>query len=115
MEKYSGVVDLARIVPGVLDLPVTLPLRELIALVERGSGVPRILSTAQAAKVLGYSTKTWLRRCKEGQLPGAFRDERDRWRIPREDAERFIAQQHNRNGGIRGPRKRGPSAPPQTR
>lgn len=103
-------------VPGVLDLPVTLPLRELLALVERGSGIPHILSTAQAAKVFGYHTKTWRRRCEDGKLPGAFRDEQGRWRIPREDAEQFDAQQHNRkNGGIRGPRKKGPSAPPQTR
>ena len=113
MENYSGVTDLARIVPEVLDLQVTLTFRRLLSLVEQGSGIPRILSTTQAASVFGYTAKTWRRRCEGGQLPGAFRDEQSRWRIPREDAERFIAQQRNRNGGIRGPRKRGPSAPPQ--
>jgi len=108
-------VDLARIAPEGLDLQVIIPIRALLAIAERGSGIPLVLSTAQAASFFGYTTKTWRRRCEGGQLPGARRDEHRRWRIPREDAERFIAQQRTRNGGIRGPRKRGPSAPPQTR
>lgn len=115
MEKYSRASDLARILPGILDFPVILRVRELLALVERGSGIPRVLSTTQAASVFGFTPKTWRRRCEGGQLPDAFRDPQGRWRIPREDAERFDAQQRNRNGGIRGPRQRGRPAPPQTR
>ena len=49
MEKYPGASDLTRMVPGVLDLPVTLPLRKLLALVKHGSGIPRILSTENLA------------------------------------------------------------------
>ena len=113
MKEYPRLFDAARMVHGGPDVRVVLTVPEYNALVERNSGAPRLLSTAQAASFFGYTAKAWRNRCKDGKLPRAFLDERDRWRIPREDAERFIAQQRNRNGGIRGPRKRGPSAPPQ--
>ena len=43
MQNYSGVTDLARTVPEAPDFQVILPLRKLLALVERGPG-PFILS-----------------------------------------------------------------------
>ena len=45
MENYSGVSDLARIIPGGSGFSVILPYPELLALIERGSGIPRVLST----------------------------------------------------------------------
>lgn len=50
MEKYSGVpdlarmVDLARIAPEGLDLQVIIPIRALLAIAERGSGIPLVFS-----------------------------------------------------------------------
>ena len=73
MKKYLSSADLARILPEFLDLEVTLTGHRLLEFIERGIGVPRILSTTQAAEVFGYKPKTWRRRCESGQLPGAFR------------------------------------------
>ena len=49
MKKYPSSADLARILLGILDLPVILPVRELLELVDRRPGVPRVLSAENIA------------------------------------------------------------------
>jgi len=97
-----------------LDLPgnamVSVSAAELAALRERADGPPQILSTTQAADHFGFTPKRWRQWCEDGTLPGAFKDERARWRIHRDEAARCIDEyrrkRSNREGGPRGPRNK---------
>lgn len=95
-----------------LDLPgdamVSVPAAELAELRARAHEPPQFLSTVQAARHFGFTSKRWRKWCEDGALPEAFKDERQRWRIDRHEAARFLEgyrrERSGRRGGPRGPR-----------
>lgn len=92
------------------DHPVQLqvPAGKLREALNRANGGPEILSTSQAAELLGWTTKRWRRWAKDGKIEGAFQDEKDCWRLPNEACREFIADKYQSDtGGRRGPQDRG--------
>ena len=94
-----------------------LKVRTVLKLLE--DAAPKaILSTVEAAALFGYSDKSWLQWCQEGEVWGldasgkrweAWQDaEGAPWRLPRVACEARIARLHTegsrRKEGLRGPR-----------
>lgn len=68
---------------------------------------PEIVSTVQAARILGYSPKWWARKCGAGEVDGAYQDE-GYWRLPLSSGRALILKrQHSCR---RGPSKKAPPA-----
>lgn len=67
----------------------------------------RVLTTGQAAELLGYSGDTWRAWAASGQVHGCYRDdEGGTWRLPMVECERHLARLQS--GALHRRRKRGP-------
>jgi hypothetical protein len=75
-------------------------LRDLVLNGWRG---PEMLSTTQAALLLGGSKSEWRKACARGLIPHAVKDASNDWRLPNEAAREYYAK--HLNG------KRTPAAP----
>src|SRR5687767_4197474 len=90
-------------------MPASVLLRLLDEPPDRG---PDIVSTVQAAKLLGYSPKWWRVRCADGLIEGA-RVDGGRWRFPLAAGRAYLAARSRPKdrlrGVLRGPRKSTPA------
>jgi hypothetical protein len=64
------------------EITVTVKKQALQAALTMAQGGPAVLSTSQAARLLGYTAERWASWAKAGRLDGAYRDEQGRWRLP---------------------------------
>lgn len=68
----------------------------------------RVLTTGQAAELLGYSGDTWRDWASSGQVRGCYRDDGEggTWRLPMVECEEHLARLQS--GSLHRKRKRGP-------
>ena len=62
---------------------VTLPVGVLAAAWQMANGGPEILSTAQAARLYGGTSRRWREWAKAQDVEGAWQEENGDWRLPR--------------------------------
>lgn len=81
------------------DAQVTISVRkaDLARALEEHGGGPETLSTAQAAKHLGWTSRNWRDWADQGKIAGAWRDDVGRWRLPRRSCEEHVARLRNRS------------------
>lgn len=91
MTTHDLIAALA-ILPDDAMVTITLRKADLLRALDITSDAPEILSTAQAARMLGYTTRRWREWAVAGQIEGAWQDDDGRWRLPRRACERWIAR-----------------------
>lgn len=104
---------LALLAPGTI-LTIQVRAEDLLEAVQRQNGGPKELSTAQAAQLLGRTSKWWRAQCEAGHIEGAYLDELKRWRLPNAAARAYHARLTHRQQAStpgtrsvrRGPRKK---------
>jgi hypothetical protein len=85
--------------PDDAEITVTVKVGDWLRAREAQRGGPEIVTSAQAAKVLGYDPAYWSRLAKAGKLPGAYRErEEGHWRLPRAECEAHIRRLQRRAG-----------------
>lgn len=100
--------DALRALPPDAEIEISATVEEWRNRLPHLTGGPEVLSTRQAADLLGWTPKRWRGWAKDGKIEGAFQDEKDRWRLPNEACREFIADKyHSDTGGRRGPQDRG--------
>jgi hypothetical protein len=78
----------------------------------RTEGEPDIVSTVQAARLLGYSPKWWRVRCARGLIDGAYLDG-ERWRLPITAGRAYILKRRGHKDKakvLRGPNRKAQTA-----
>jgi len=55
------------------------------------AGGPEVMSTTQAARIYGWTSKRWRGWAEAGRVEGAWQDERGRWRLPRTSCRALAA------------------------
>lgn len=92
---------------GVLIGSGDLTLAELREALALPSGA-RVITTGQAAELLGYSADTWRGWAEAGEVDGAYRDDGTdgHWRLPLAACEEHLARLQG--GALHRRRKRGP-------
>jgi hypothetical protein len=97
MRSRTTEIMLMNDLPGALawmtdDDPVTVTFRaaDLRRAMEMAGGGPEIMSTAQAAKVYGWSSKRWRNWAADGRVAGAWQDDDGRWRLPRDGCRQLV-------------------------
>jgi hypothetical protein len=67
----------------------------------RATGGPEWLSTAQAAEIIGGSSRIWRQWAEKGWIEGARRDQAGNWRLPNTSAraqfERWLSGEKSRS------------------
>jgi hypothetical protein len=93
--------------PDDAQITITVRKADLAKALETRAGGPLIMTTTQAAHILGYTPERWRRWAQSGAIPGAYQNsEEGAWHLPRGACEQHIA-----NLGRRGT-KRQPSLVP---
>lgn len=99
-------------IPDDMIVQVGIPAGALRRALEKGSPAPAIVSTVQAARYYGESSRYWRERCEEGRIVGAYKEGRS-WRMPKEGVEGHLEKKIGRAKGTsrssfrpRGPHKR---------
>lgn len=89
----GALVPASRVVDRIRDVLVELPP------MERADSVleDRDLSSSEAGLALGRSDSTVRAWCRDGRLPGAYRQSGREWRIPRSAIDAFRAAQRVEN------------------
>lgn len=78
------------------------------------SDCPEVLSTVQAARVIGYSPKWWRVRCERGEIEAWQDSEGGPWRFTAEAARKHLAaKQVKKATGRRGPYRKEKTPAPQ--
>ena len=86
-------------------ITVTMQVEAFYRAMEMADGGPEIMSTPQAAWRYGWTSKRWREWAEAGDVSGAWRDEKGKWRLPKESCRRLVEEQQA--GGSRPPRPRG--------
>lgn len=73
--------------------------------------MPEVLSTVQAARLLGYTPKRWRRWAEQGRVDGAWQDGDGRWRLPREACRAHLGRLSRQPGGVNGVKAFRPRGP----
>lgn len=82
------------------------------------NGGPVLLSTTQAAELLGRKVKWWRRRAEEGKIRGAYRDppEDGRWILPNDSCRELLEEMERKYSPtprrFYGPRRKRPRVQP---
>lgn len=78
------------------QITVTYRVGDLRRAIELGEGGPEIMSTAQAAKIFGWTAKRWREWAEAGRVDGAWREEDGRWRLPRQGCRNRVDELQKR-------------------
>jgi hypothetical protein len=82
---------LAMLAPGTI-LTIQVRAEDLLQAIQARNGGPEELSTAQAAQLIGRTSKWWRAQCEAGNVEGAYLDELKRWRLPNVAARAYHAR-----------------------
>ena len=86
------IVAALRHLPDDAEITISLRKADLVTALENKGGGPRVMTTAQAARVHGYTPERWRRWAQDGRIEGAYQDAEDGpWHLPRAAVEAHIA------------------------
>lgn len=123
MDKTEVATVLANL-PDDCEITVTVKLKDWLAAKEATGGGPEYATTADVARIVGFSSKYWVTRARTEKIPGAVQDgSRGRWRLPLDACRAHVRGLKGARGAPvrptfgeykpRGPRKR--DVPPDQR
>jgi hypothetical protein len=107
----GGIISLHRLsdVLAWLDdgehITVTMHAETFHRAMEMADGGPEIMSTPQAARRYGWTSRRWRQWAEAGDVSRAWRDDQGNWRLPKESCRRLVEEQQAR--GSRPSRSRG--------
>lgn len=85
--------EFALVYPWLRDgdaLMLTVSAADFRRAMEMALGGPEVMSTRQATDIYGWNPKRWRVWANEGRIPGAFQEENDDWRLPRESCRMLV-------------------------
>lgn len=95
-EVALGETDLAHLLDWMDEsdlVSLTITAGALKRAMKMAAGGPEVMSTAQAARVFGWTPKRWRAWAESGRIAGAWRDDRGRWRLPKAGCRAVAAAQ----------------------
>lgn len=93
----DGLLQALALLPPDTAVTVTVAAGALVRALEIRAGGPEVLSSKQAATLLGYSADQWKRWAAEGAIAGAWQDSPGApWHLPRAACEAHIGRLQQR-------------------